>query len=259
MIIDKRLIIAGTARDCAKHLPNILENIKMIASMFKETRCLFTESDSSDNTVEVLRSFNAVVPTEVYPLGNLSQRIPFRVGRISYGRNFYLKILEERYSDFDVVLFLDLDEVNSEPLSPEAVLSCFNTQVEWDMVCANHGDKYYDLWALRHPIWMPFDCWEMFHHKPRFMTNEDAYNFFIRSRFIHIDENLPFIQVLSAFGGAAFVKIASIQGARHNPINKRGEETVDWVSFCETIKGGKGLIYINPKFIIQRTRSVHVR
>jgi hypothetical protein len=256
-MINKRLIISGTCKNGENHLPKIFENIKFISTLFKETRCVFSESDSTDKTFELMKNFNSVIPTDAVSLGSLSHTLPYRVQRIVAGRSAYLDIVESKYSDFDLLLCLDLDEVNIEPITEEAITSCFKFD-EWDMMTANHGHKYYDLWALRHPIWMPFDCWEMYHHHPKFFTKEYAYNFFIGSRFIHIDENLPFIQVYSAFGGAAFIKIKSINGSRPFPFNSRGEEQADWPSFCSKLNGGKPKIYINPKFIIQRTKSVHV-
>ena len=255
-MINKRLIVAATGKDVAKHLPKIFENIKILSKMFNEVRCVFTESDSSDNTFELMQKFNEVVPTEAYTLGRLADKMPLRVGRIAAGRNVIFDIVEKKYSDYDLLLFLDIDEINSQPIEESAIVSCFALE-DWDMMCANQTPYYYDLWALRHPVWMPFDCWEALHHRPRFINYEDGYNIFVKSRFIQIPEDMPFIQVQSAFGGAAFIKIASIKGARSYFLNGRNQEMCDWPSFCQALNGGSAKIFINPRFVNQRNSDVN--
>jgi hypothetical protein len=91
------------------------------------------------------------------------------------------------------------------------VFSNFNYD-NWDMMCANQENKYYDLWALRHEYWMPFDLIEQINFKrPSFISFDDANNMFSHARRIHIDRHNRPIKVESAFGGMAIVKIKSIK------------------------------------------------
>ena len=263
--IKKSLVIAVTASNISRTLKPLFDNILRYADLFKSTRVILTESDSNDTTVEnviqinnnIKNSSHTPIPIDFISLGSLKEMHPLRNERISMGRNEYLKLIDENYSSYDYALFLDGDEVNSEPISTEAILSNFSEEVlalNWDMICANSAYKYYDLWALRHPEWMPHDCHELLKNKPSFMSHQDAFNIFIKSKFIHIPTHTPPIKVDSAFGGAAFVKISSIKGVRHHYLNDKGKEFCEWVPFCSKLKN----IYINPKFVIESRPNEHI-
>lgn len=267
--IKKSLVIAATLHNVEKTINELYNNILRYASVFERARIVLTESDSEDATIELVAEINnqlkrqcqkkdlPYIPLDFISLGRLKQQHPLRVERISTGRNTYLDIIENHYSDFDYALFLDADEINSEPISMTSILSNFskkNLNLNWDMICANCGYKYYDLWALRHPTWMPNDCLEEFENRPDFMSAQEAFNMFVRSKFIHIPAHSEPIKVDSAFGGAAFVKIPSIKGVRSHHLNENGNECADWPSFCKKLKN----IYINPAFIIQNRPNEHI-
>lgn len=255
---EKKLVIASTASNCEKFLPNVLNNVLSIAKHFKEIKWLIVESDSTDSTHQLLKTVHNQVNSEIYSFGNLKQKIWSRTERITRARNHYLNLIEEKYTDYEYLLVLDINPTNIEPINDEAILSNFNTTEQWDMICANQGYLYYDLWALRHPVWMPDDCWLQYKYRPSFMSEIDAHRIFIKSRFIHIDKNLPLIPVQSAFGGAAFIKTKSIQGARHEAFHKHiNEEVCEWVPFCKSLNKGDSKIFINPKFINQKTPNQH--
>jgi len=268
-LIQKSLVIAATLNNAERTLHALYNNILKYSSVFKEARVILTESDSEDGTIDLVTQIDndlknqckikdlPYIPLDFISLGRLKQQHPLRVERISIGRNTYLDIIENHYSDFDYALFLDADEINSEPISITSILSNFsekNLNLNWDMICANCGYKYYDLWALRHPTWMPNDCLEEFENRPDFMSQQEAFNMFVKSKFIHIPAHSEPIKVDSAFGGAAFVKIPSIKGVRCHHLNENGNECADWPSFCKKLKN----IYINPAFIIQNRPNEHI-
>lgn len=255
---DKKLVVASAASNCSQYITAVFNNVNKVAKHFKETKWIIVESDSTDNTHTLLKDIHQQINCEVYSFGNLKQKIWSRTERIAKARNHYLDIIEKNYIDYDLLLVIDINPTNIEPFDDESILSNFKITEEWDMICANQSYLYYDLWALRHPIWMPDDCWLQYKYRPKFMSEIDAHRIFIKSKFIHIDQNQPLIPVQSAFGGTAFIKIKSIQGARHDAFHSHiKEEVCEWVPFCKSLNKGINKIYINPKFINQKTPNQH--
>ena len=257
-MIDKKIIIAGIVRNNAQYLSSIFKNIEMISSLFKEVKCIFVESDSNDNSLNLLNEFkNKNKNVDVISMGNLRTKMPYRTQRTAFCRNIYLDEVEKLKDEYELLLVMDMDDINSYPIQKESILSNFKYD-NWDMITANNPDGYYDIWALRHPTWMPYDCWKAVGDRPSFMSNEEAINIHVKSRIIKIDINHPLIEVQSAFSGMAFIKIESIKGARHiGLIQNNGviQEIVEWVYFCKSIKEGKAKIYINPRFVTNTNRT----
>jgi hypothetical protein len=254
-MIDKKIVIVSAISNVSRYVPYVLRNIEHYSKIFSNTYCIFVESDSVDESCNVLKNYmdNITISYEIKSLGNLKNTIPYRTGRIATGRNVYLDIVEEKFSDWDFLLVLDFNDANIDPIDDTFILSNFQRD-DWDMVCANQKLGYYDLWALRHPKLMPYDCWKMCRE-----AKSNGLWDHVHSKFVIIPEHLPWINVESAFGGAAFIKISSIQGARHESINSDGEEECEWVSFCRKLNGGNSKIYINPKFQNQIiTKSRHL-
>lgn len=256
MKIQSRLVIAGAVRDDAPWLPAIFKNIAAISDLFLSTACIFVESDSSDNSLELLNEFkNSRPDVEVICLGKLQPTVFELAQRVAIARNTYLDLIESKYSDYDLLLILDMDYINSDPVNIEGLLSNFK-YTDWDMICANQKGFYGDLWALRHPELMPHDCWEKTHNSFP-LTFNAAKRLFVDRR-IYFKETDPIIQVQSAFGGSGFVKISSIKGARHEGL-ANGKHVCEWVSFCRKLNEGKAKIYINPAFINYTTRNRPVK
>jgi len=256
-MLPNKLIIAAAIRNNSRWLPYIFNNINTIGGLFSDVRCVFVESDSSDNSLDLLHNFKGKNERiEIISLGKLESNMPLRTQRIATARNTYLDRVEQLKDQYDTLMVLDTDEVNSDPTDTDGILSNFRYE-GWDMICANQGHLYYDLWALRHPEWMPFDCWERIANKPTFMNPQAAKEIFLGSRFIHIDPNHPPIKVQSAFGGTAFIRTHSIKGARHHGI-ENGMQICEWVPFCTKLNEGRGNIFINPKFINQKNKNEHI-
>ena len=249
-MIDKNLIIALCVRDCSSYLDEVVSNAESIGSLFKKYTIVFVESDSSDSTLEKIKSYDKAV---VISHGDLIKQYPSRTDRIAYCRNSYLDFAEDMKDEYDYLLVLDGDSASTEQISKESVLSNFNRD-DWDMVVSNQPEGYYDIWALRHKNLMPFDCWKEFNK----YGTRDAFEYFITSRFLKIGLEEDWIPVESAFGGAGFIKISSIQGARHIGHTDDGIPVCEWVPFCESLNLGNGKIFINPKFINSTILSEHI-
>jgi hypothetical protein len=257
-MINENLIISGIVRNNAHYLPNIFRNIKNISALFKNVKCIFVESDSTDNSLDLLNEFSKVEKNvEIISMGKLQNIMPYRTQRTSFCRNVYLEKIKQLKEEYSLCLMMDMDDVNSYPIDKKSILSNFNYS-EWDMITANNPDGYYDIWALRHTQWMPYDCWKAVGTRPSFMSNEEAINIHVRSRIIKIDVNHPLIEVQSAFSGMAFVKTNSIKNAKFIGLeNDNGNirEVVEWINFCETLNEGNAKIFINPRFVTNTQRT----
>lgn len=254
--MNNSIVVAAAIRNISSIIEPIFQNIRVLTTLFDKVKCVLIESDSYDDTVSAIQKHKHILNCGVslYSFGSSINQMPNRMQRICKARNIYLDIIEKDYKDFDYLYVMDFNDSNLEPYDKEGIISNFNLAVDWNMVCANQEKMYYDLYALRHDVWMPSNCWNAIGNRPSFMSYEDAHNIFVKSRFLKIDKFHDPIKVNSAFGGSAFIKIKSINGARHEALDEKGEEECEWVSFCKQI----GNVYINPKFINMRGYSRHV-
>ena len=254
-MIDKRLIIAAAINNVESNFIPIAENIGKLSSQFKDVRCILVESNSRDNTLEVIKQYKHLLNCKLTLL-QISGSNPgaTRMENISDARNAYLDLIKEQYSDYDLLYMLDFNETNVEPYNMESIMTCFENYDDWDMICANQEKNYYDLYALRHKVWMPFNCWKMIGTRPSFMTEHEAKNIYVRSRFLNIPQTHDNIKVESAFGGSAFAKIKAILNTSYSPYDEEGDVDCEWVAFCKNIDR----VYINPRFINMKKLSRHV-
>ena len=83
-----------------------------------------------------------------------------RFPAMARARNVYLEELltNTAYSKFNYVVVADFNNLNNL-INAEAIESCFKRD-DWDVCCANQDGPYYDIWALRHHLWSPNDCWQ---------------------------------------------------------------------------------------------------
>jgi len=252
----KKLVIAAAVCNIEQTLLPVFDNINKLSELFELQRCILIESNSTDNSINLLKEKKSYLkcPLDVYIINNKSNSPYDRVERIAKARNMYLDMVEKNYGDCDYLLVLDFNETNVEPYNIENIKSNFIINNEWDMICANQDKNYYDLYALRHKVWMPFNCWQIINDRPSFMSMNEAKNIYIRSRFINIPNDHGPIEVESAFGGTAFIKIQSIKGARHSHLDENNKPDCEWVSFCKSLDK----VLINPKFINMKKLSRHV-
>lgn len=140
-------------------------------------------------------------------LGKLRDEYPCRALRLAVCRNEYVKVIKSdpAYAGIDFVVVVDLDEINNT-LGRQAVESCWDSVVDWDACFANSAGPYYDIWALRHRDWMPFDCWKRYHVLKKYIGEDRAFEACVQSAEITIDPQASPIEVESAFGGVGIYK-----------------------------------------------------
>lgn len=246
-----KLLIAGTGRDIEKYWENTKKSLDIIFSSIDDYRCVFVESNSSDNTLNCMKEWaNKDSRRIILTLGQLSDIS--RTVRISKCRNTYLDYFKSNnlYDEFDYLLVIDIDDIlNIEPNFKDQLESCFHN-LDWDGISSNRNDIYYDIWALRSNsdiLNCNYDC-HFENYEKRIITSKYnnqriIRNLVIKKDFKHLLKNIPrdygFIDCNSAFGGMTLYKTKMIKNRNYD-----GSTTCEHISFHTGLK-----MVINSKFI----------
>ena len=246
-----KVLIVGVVRNCAQYLSNQILILDNAFQRFSAIQWLLIESDSSDETREVLLDLKSKIPFfDFKTMGSLEPLMKSRTQRIAYCRNQYLKHIREsqQYADVEYVVVADFDGVNSL-LSSQAVNSCWSHE-GWSVCTANQEGPYYDIWALRHEVWSPGDCWAQYHFLINHGLPQDASRFAaVYSKMIKIPQNSTWLKVQSAFGGLAIYRKSVLQEGAYIGLDKFGAEVCEHVSLHDKIIRSGFDIYINPRLI----------
>ena len=251
LVADKEVVILGICRNNSLELENDVHRLLDSFQDFSKIYFRFVESDSTDTTLQVLESLAAVVPNFSFvTLGKLQEEIPERVARICHCRNVCLDILKNDplLADCAYVVVSDLDGANTL-LTRSAVMSCW-TRDDWDACMANQSAPYYDIYALRHPVWAPNDCW---HYESelrlRGINPLVARQKAIYSRMITIDPGSEWIPVDSAFGGLAIYKRELFENVQYSSILPNGNHVCEHVTLHQQMTERGAKLFINPALI----------
>jgi len=246
-------IVVGIVRDIEKSLASDIERLSKAFSRFTKLDWFLVESGSNDASLSVLNHHSNKMNNFEYRHLLIDSSLK-RTENMAVARNTYLDYLREnsRLDAYQYVIVADFNNLNSK-LEKVAVDSCFDNLI-WDVVTANQEGRYYDAWALRHPLWSPNDCWEQhefFRKYTRFP--ESAVTYSMRSRMLRIPSDSEWIEVDSAFGGLAIYK-ASILGssAGYLGVKADGKKICEHVPFHSKLKTEGARIFINPALINAR-------
>jgi len=238
------MIIAGTARNISQFWESTEKSLQIIFDSLPTYKCFIIESNSQDNTLELLNNWAAKDSRRtVVSLGWLQE--PVRTRRIATCRNKYMELAEPYFSEFPHIIMLDLDDaLKIDSNFKEQLDTCFSRN-DWDGLGSNRRGKYYDIWALRSKVLgITYDCWEMASRNPEHILTHDGFRH-IDNRHKYVfshqkvyPETMSWILVESAFGGLAIYKTAVIKGRRYVG------------NTCEHVSFNQGLrMYINPRLI----------
>lgn len=244
---SKRILIVGIIRNGAQTVRSEIEALRTSFSHFKSVTFYIVESDSEDNTVEVLTSLKKQISDFDYTtLGNVRYRIHERISRISFCRNNYVEYVHANKDKFDYVVVADLDGVNTL-LNSEKVLSCWSRS-DWDVCTANQVGPYYDIYALRADNWCESDCWnEARALYSSGMNPMRAWIIAIRQKQIQIPENSDWIEVKSAFGGLAIYSIYAFLLGQYDTKTVSESGVSEHVPFNLAVTSARMKILINPE------------
>jgi hypothetical protein len=252
VIPDGEFAVVGLVRNGATTLPTSVARLAAALPEGQRVHWMVVESDSDDDTLAVLERIARERPGFAFrSLGHLAQRHPLRTDRIAQCRNAGLEWLAAlRANDTPVthLLMADLDGVN-DGLTRDALASCWRRS-DWDACMANQSGRYYDLWALRHPVWCPGDCWAeadflTAHGVPRDRAKMAA----VYLRMIEIAPLHDWIAVDSAFGGLAIYRADAIAGLRYRGLTPEGAEVCEHVALHAAMRARGARLFINPRLL----------
>jgi hypothetical protein len=251
-VTKKNIVIASIARNIGDTFQLDYSRISASFSDYNILKWIIVESNSNDNSIEVLRKYAQshdclhieILKEEVIPSG-------VRTEKMANARNKYIEILNKikETNNVSYLVVCDLNNLNKK-LDVISVRSCFQNNENWAAVTANQDGPYYDIWALRHKYWNNYDCWERYEAlKAIYPKSSLALWDSVYSRMIKIHKNSTWIKVDSAFGGVAIYDINYISNCNYVGLDANKKQICEHISFNNGIVKNGGSIYINPKFI----------
>jgi hypothetical protein len=257
---QRRAVFFGAARDCAAHLPHVLQNLDRFAAAYAEAAFLFAVSDCSDDTAAILQRWLADGRLgRVLDMGPLAARLPRRTERLAHVRNAGLdEIVRLGWHDHDHLVIADLDDVLDSPLAAGGFVQAarwLDQEPSRAGVFANALPRYYDVWALRHDRWCPHDVWHSIWGRSQDISFEAAKFREVFSRQIEIPASMPPIEVRSAFGGLGLYRLSAALGARYGGIDAEDRDVSEHVAFNAAIGRAGGRLHIFPALQVQAPRQ----
>jgi hypothetical protein len=204
----KSVLVTGLAHNVEFHIEKEIFKIeKHLAKIFAIVKFLIIESDSTDRTESILTNMMKKNKNlKLISFGKLATNLPYRVDRITFCRNVYVKEIRNNleYQNTDIIAVIDFDIKNNR-LNLE-VLSEWLVRDDWTALFANQTGAYYDIAALRSKNWCEQDCFEEYNTLAKYMDKEEAKTLAIWSKMRKIPKSSEPILVDSAFGGLGFYR-----------------------------------------------------
>lgn len=244
-------VFGGIARDCAAHLPAVLDNLAAFSALYERARFVFAVSDCRDATEDILERWLRYDNRRgvVLRLGALEEQFPKRTERIAHVRNRWLEAVSKDWADHEHLVVADLDDVLAAPVPVPtfaAAAAFLDGAPERAGVFANALPRYYDIWALRHDRWCPHDCWHPIWGRPPQESFEAAKFREVFSRQIALPADAAPVELRSAFGGLAIYRLRAALDARYRGLDDSGRETSEHVAFNTAIRAAGGRLHIFP-------------
>ena len=264
--MHEKMLLVGIVSNVSKTLDKELKVVLKALSVFHHVDIFLVESDSVDQTIKVLSKLESNNKNFKFStLGQLRDKYPSRIERITHCRNVYVKYIRNHYavSKWKYIAVADLDGMNSA-LKSKSINSCF-VRDDWDVVIANQTFGYYDILALRLPNWQISD-WRLDHvyYKnnlnrlelsrrsivrkiKKYLDLDKTLHLAVYSKMIRIPRRNEWIKVDSGFGGAAIYK--SEVFLKYDYSKEFETSETDHVTLHRKLFRDGGRIYINPAFI----------
>ena len=238
-----KLIIAGCTKNCGKYLDGVLKNIDVIRSCYEEVKIIFAYDNSYDNTLLCLTNYKHKNLSDVEILMCCNNH-KHRTVNIANARNSIMDCVQKKYSHYDLLCFLDMDDIINKPIDPMTIYNFMGMTNQWDAISFNR-DAYYDIWALRFNPYL-CSCWG-FGSKSSGVVSTMQGEIVSKLNSLQMNELL---EVKSAFNGIAFFKLTKFINCRftglfekdqdfYNPLFDTYLPSVDdceWVSFHESAR-----------------------
>lgn len=249
------LTVCSIVRNAERGLRRNIPVIREVCSRFRDYHVVVFENDSTDGTVPLLKVWSADDPKVSVFCRDLGVRtIPrpeevscnpfysrYRIGKMAGFRNQYLEFVEGQGWNPDYLMVVDLDV---ERLDLQAIMTSFESSLEWDAVTAfGHSlsprltRRYHDTYAL-------VELGKETVPQTEASIVEAGY------RLGSLRPSDAWIPVFSAFGGLAVYRYECIRGLRYQCLDNadpRVEVHCEHYSLCLQMRErGFSRIFINP-------------
>lgn len=149
---DLNVVFAGCAKNCAKFLPNVLQNINDYSFLFNKTFKIIVENGSTDGTKEILNS-SKDNQSIIYFRDDLNL-IDQRTIRLALARNLIIDEIKnnQRLKDFDLLIMIDFDDRGIFKIEEDNISKAIKflySKNDIAGVFGNQPDLYFDMWALQ--------------------------------------------------------------------------------------------------------------
>ena len=247
------VVIVGIVKNIESTINDDYQRLTKAFSRFEKIDFFVVESGSDDNSVQVLNELSRTQKNFSFVHLETSPSLS-RTSNMAIARNAYLSYLREGsiLSKYKYVVIADFNSLNNK-LNRDSINSSWTVD-SWDVVTANQSGRYYDIWALRHPIWSPNDCWEaVSFYRKYFKFPELALGYVLRARSIRIPRESEWIEVESAFGGLAIYRSEILNSdAIYDGRSSDGKDICEHVPFHNRLRLNGARIYVNPAMINAR-------
>lgn len=258
------IAICGLAKNCARTLPENINFIEELSSLFKLAKVVVVENGSTDSTRVQLNSWakkNQTVKIvdggiAVYSADKLTPGVNFyyskyRITRLAHLRNQYLQELKLSGISFDYLLVMDFDV---DKISITGVLDSFAQQKSWDAVAAfgysispRLKRRYHDTFALvfLENAYLP-------------QTERSIKN--IQQDWVPDRKSNNLLPVFSAFGGLSIYKwnlVKNLQYELIRNVDRRVEVRCEHYSICAQLQATAGTrVVLNPFMHLRYERFI---
>lgn len=242
-------VFVGCARNASQYINRTLNNIERLSVFYQSVAYVFVENDSIDSTKSDLKKWlRGKRNGHLIELDGMAKNLAARTDRLARSRNAYINFISHsKYKNYHHLVVFDFDDVNAIDIDVESFLGAIR-YLESDQniqgIFANSFPAYYDIWALRHPVWCPLDCWDEV-RSCQDLTQDQAVERFVYSRQIPIPSNSLPISVTSAFGGLGIYRLPTAIKGYYIGLTEENHEICEHVSFNSDIVKF-GLLYIYP-------------
>lgn len=217
---SNKVIVCGCVRNIESYKNDIRETMDHTRTVLENggMKCdfLWIESDSTDNTVNILSKFSNVIS-----LGSLASHVKDRTQRIATCRNRYIEYVyqyntqHDQKDHYEYMIVIDPDEKIRIPKNTPEIIRKYiglSKDDKYAGIFAN-TERYYDVWALRSKE-CNYDCWLKVKTTPG--TRIEKYKNFVGKHQIHIPQDSPPYEVDSTFNGLGIYWIPSLIGTYYN-------------------------------------------
>lgn len=241
-------VFVGTARNCARYLPDALQRWSLLAPIFDEAHFIVAENDSTDGTKEILAKWAAEgANRSVLTLDGFAARGLSRSVMLARARNALLDAVraDPRLGSAAFLVVMDMDDA-SLAIGPRALRRCM-MMPGWDGLFANQLLYYNDVWALRDDRRSP-DDWVA-----RVAAAHPRWRWLARLRYLTW-RNRPIwpwkkpFAVRSAFGGLGTYRLPLALSAAYAG-EREGQDICEHVPFNEELTARGARLFLHPGLI----------